>query len=663
MKKFVEKHIKLAKGKYYKKYFEQHKDNSRKQWSMINELLNRKKKQISVSKLHGTSGEIINTPLAISEKFNEYFSNIAADLKSKIVSTNAVPSHNYENFMTDPVPSAIRLAPVSSGAVWGIINDMKNKATLDTKVSALKIANSSPKFTETLAKIITASFEQGIFPKALKLARVVPIHKGGSKTDVSNYRPISLLTSFSKIYEKLMHRRIVTFMETHDSFYEMQYGFRSGRSCEHALLSAQNILLSNLNKNQISLLLLIDFSKAFDMVDHSILLKKLEHYGIRGIALQWLKSYLSNREQFVSVNGKDSTNKQIKFGVPQGSILGPLLFVIYINDIPEIYKFAKFILYADDANIIVTGRTMAEIIEHVESLAKVLVGWVSSNGLALNLKKTKYIIFSRSRIDNNYNLTISDKLIERTSEAKFLGVIVDDKLTWTQHTKALKSKMSRYIGIMYKIRNLLPIQARLQIFHSFVQSHLNFCSLIWGFSSKSNIESLFAGQKKGMRAVMPGFVNYFYKDGSPPSHTKPAFSKNKVLTVQGVIIKNALIFMHKIFCFNTPSIVPPAVRGTIPPNVPRHGSDHVSCQQWLAEYGSTHYRTSIFFKGPVLCNDQKYTDLCTPPALLSVKVFKNNVKRMLLDLQELGDKDEWQPENFWLYSIKGLRSSDRLNNN
>jgi hypothetical protein len=460
-----------------------------------------------------------------------------------------------------------------------------------------------------------------------------------------------------------MHRRIVTFMETHDSFYEMQYGFRSGRSCEHALLSAQNILLSNLNKNQISLLLLIDFSKAFDMVDHSILLKKLEHYGIRGIALQWLKSYLSNREQFVSVNGKDSTNKQIKFGVPQGSILGPLLFVIYINDIPEISKFAKFILYADDANIIITGRTMAEIIEQVESLATVLVGWVSSNGLALNLKKTKYIIFSRSRIDDNYNLIISNKLIERTSEAKFLGVIVDDKLTWTQHTKALKSKMSRYIGIMYKIRNLLPIQARLQIFHSFVQSHLNFCSLIWGFSSKSNIESLFAGQKKGMRAVMPGFVNYFYKDGSPPSHTKPAFSNNKVLTVQGVIIKNALIFMHKIFCFNTPSIVPPAVRGTIPPNVPRHGSDHVSCQQWLAEYGSTHYRTSIFFKGPVLCNDQKYTDLCTPTALLSVKVFKNNTKRMLLEMQELGEKDEWQPENFWLYSIKGLRSSDRLNNN
>ena len=193
--------------------------------------------------------------------------------------------------------------------------------------------------------IINKSLRKRVFPEQMKLAKVIPVHKGGTKTDIGNYRPISLLATFSKIYEKLMHTRILNFLEINDSLYENQYGFRPGRSCEHALLNAQNSLLDSLNKRQISLLLLIDFSKAFDMVEHSILFKKLEHYGIRGLALDWLKSYLINRKQFVSVNGSDSVAQTVKHGIPQGSILGPLLFIIYINDIPEIARFAKFIIF------------------------------------------------------------------------------------------------------------------------------------------------------------------------------------------------------------------------------------------------------------------------------------------------------------------------------
>ena len=390
-----------------------------------------------------------------------------------------------------------------------------------------------------------------------------------------------------------MHARIVGFMESNDSFYEQQYGFRAGRSCEHALLKAQSILLNSLNKNQISLLLLIDFSKAFDMVEHSILISKLGHYGIRGNALNWLRSYLENREQFVSVNGKDSSRKRITYGVPQGSILGPLLFVIYINDIPEIFKLAKFILYADDANIIVTGNSMAEIHEKISELSNILLKWVDCNGLALNLKKTTYMVFSRQKINQNFNLVINNTQIERKSEARFLGIIVDDKLTWKQHIIALKSKMARYVGIMYKIRNLLPAKALLQIFHSFVQSHLNFCSIVWGFSAKSNIEALFASQKKGLRAVMRGHVNYYYKDGIPPTHTKPAFQQYKVLTVQGIIAKNALIFMHKVN--QLPRELPKSIRETIPQNAPCANPDYVNCQEWLAEYGTTIHNKSIFY--------------------------------------------------------------------
>ena len=165
-----------------------------------------------------------------------------------------------------------------------------------------------------------------------------------------------------------MHNRLMGFFESNNSLYENQYGFRPKRSCEHALLNAQNILLESLSKRQVSLLLLIDFSKAFDMVEHKILLEKLKHYGIRGPALKWLESYLNNRKQYVYLNGSESSTTTIDYGVPQGSILGPLLFLIYINDMPNLAEFAKFILYADDANIILTANTIEEIGVQLETL-------------------------------------------------------------------------------------------------------------------------------------------------------------------------------------------------------------------------------------------------------------------------------------------------------
>ena len=661
MKKIVDKHIKLAKNKYYKKYFEQYSDNSKKQWQLINSLLNRNKKKCGIPNLQDGSGNVINTPLAVAEKFNDYFSNIASNLKAEINCGPINTPYDCQHLRTQsaPVPNSMYVRPVEGGEIFDIIKNLKNKATLDTKISALKLASLDIKFIQTLARVVTTSFEQGIFPQSLKLARVVPVHKGGSKSEVSNYRPISLLTSFSKIYEKIMHNRIVDFMNSNNSLYEMQYGFRAGRSCEHAVLKAQSILLESLNKNQISLLLLIDFSKAFDMVEHSILLKKLHHYGIRGTALSWLKSYLENREQFVSVGGKNSSKTRITYGVPQGSILGPLLFVIYINDIPGIADFAKFILYADDANIIITGHNIVEIEEQLSRLSAALLKWVNENGLKLNLRKTNYMIFSRQNMRDNLNVMLGNTPIERKSEARFLGILIDDRLNWSKHIRTVKMKMSRYVGVMYKIKSQLPLQARLQIYHSFVQSHINFCSLVWGFAAKSNIESLFSSQKKGIRAVMPGFVNSFFKDGVLPTHTKTSFNKFKVLTVHNVIAKNALIFMHKINHF--PNLLPSSVNETIAPDAPVSGSCHETCHNWLSNFGTRVYNKSIFFKGPLLYVDPSAEQLLTPHALISINYFKSNTKRMLINTQITGNSDEWQSDNFLLFSINGLRRSSRLN--
>lgn len=328
---------------------------------------------------------------------------------------------------------------------------LKNKTTSDTKINAMKTATAIPLFNTLLTRLINSSFETGVFPHQLKIAKVVPIHKGGSKTDVSNYRPISLLSSFSKIFEKIMHKRVSNFLENNNILYDMQYGFRSGRSCEHAILKAKNEILAALSKKQIAMLLLIDFSKAFDLVDHDILLEKLHNYGIRGIAHKWFQSYLHNREQFVNISGNHSTQQRLKYGVPQGSILGPLLFIIYINDIPNVSKLVKFILYADDANIIITGDSISEISEIYGELSRALSTWVGTNELVLNIKKTNYMLFSRSR-DSSYS-SFTPKFnnipIERKTVARFLGVLIDEKLTWSAHIAAIKTKMSRYIGTMY----------------------------------------------------------------------------------------------------------------------------------------------------------------------------------------------------------------------
>ena len=656
MQKFTEKHIKKAKNKYYNQYFVQYKDNSKKQWQIINGLLNRKKKRCDFISLHDERGN--NSSNTVAEQFNEYFSNIASKLKGENNRECEFNEHEQvDNHMPNPVPNSMYIRKVEGSEVYNIIKDMKNKATLDTKVNPLKIANSDFKFTDALAKVISASFNEGIFPKQLKTARVIPIFKSGSKKDVSNYRPISLLDAFSKIYEKLMHNRVVDFLESNNSLHDLQYGFRSGRSCEHALLAAQNCILSSLNKQQISLLLLIDFSKAFDMVEHSILLKKLSCYGVRGVALKWFESYLSNREQFVDVNNSRSSTRPLKYGVPQGSILGPLLFVIYINDMPNISRLAQFILYADDANIIISGKTMYEVESQLVELSAALLKWVNINGLKLNLKKTNYMIFSKRKIENEPPVFIGNTKIEKKSEARFLGVIMDDKLTWARHIKSMRAKMSRYVGLMYRLRSSLPTKARLQIYHSFVQSHLNFCSLVWGFSAKSNIDSLFSSQKKGIRAAMPGQVNFFYKEGALPTHTKPFFSEHKILTVHGIIVTNALTFMYKIKKF--PESIPKSVRDTISSDAPTHGSDHDSCHEWLKQYNNNSFQRSLFLKGPLIYVDENFCDLVANVST-SFKSFRKNAKAKLLETQMQGESDEWLAENFFINYISGLRKSKRI---
>ena len=392
------------------------------------------------------------------------------------------------------------------------------------------------------------------------------------------------------------------------------------------------------------------------MVEHETLLHKLKHYGIRGNAWEWIKSYLRNREQYVTVNGKNSKRTPLLYGVPQGSILGPLFFIIYINDLPHISDLAKFILYADDANIIVTGDDIEDVKNNVLQLVNKLVYWVGGNGLLLNLKKTKFMIFSRKRNVGTFDLKINNVPIEKLSEAKFLGVIVDDKFTWKSHIHAIKTKMARYVGILYRIKFHVPLKVRLQIYHSFVQSHLNYCSLLWGFACKSLIDSLFIKQKKAMRAVMPGFVRYYYKDGELPTGTKASFKNYGILTVHGIIAKAIILFMYK---YHYSDNLPQSVRDTVDKNAPKFTVDeaNVLIDQWYSSLNNVLYRNSLFFKGPLLFSDPKLTALVTP--LITAQSIKHRAKKLFLEFEHLGNPDDWNDSYFLIHNIQAIRKSKR----
>ena len=663
LKKFTDRHIDLAKKKFYSDFFEEHQTDSRRQWQMINSLLNRNKKYNKITKIRDCNDNVASSPQEIADKFNNYFANIAAKLKAKLPQSVG----DAHQFMGPSNENSIYLKPTDSTEVSQIIDNLKIKATSDINVASIKKAKeTSQKFSEVIAKVINTSLTEGIFPTLMKTAKVVPIHKGDSKLDIQNYRPISLLSAFSKIFEKVMYSRLYEFLLHNNILIDNQFGFRKGRSCEHALLVAQNQLLTSLNKKQISMLLLLDFSKAFDMVDHKILLSKLQHYGIRGIAHAWISSYLNDRKQYVALNNKASSTLNMTYGVPQGSILGPLLFIIYINDIPNINNTIQFIMYADDANILITGKNMIEIEQTFNTLLKQLEIWIDVNGLALNLKKTNFMIFSSNKKDVNLTFIpkIYDYEISRKYSARFLGVIINHKLNWNDHIVAIRAKMSRYVGILFKLKKFIPISALKNIFHSFVQAHLNYCSLVWGLSCKSSIEKLFTEQKKAMRSIIPGYQLNYQKAGVNPTHTKPYFTKYKIATVHSIILINLLIFMFKYNYFK--HFLPLSVAEIILPTAPNPNIDNDGCKDWLASHQTGVSRNAVSFKGPLfflkyLQQIESTYNQNTKSHYISVNTFKMYTKSFVFDLQSQGKEDEWEGHNIPLHYVPGLPRGSRMN--
>ena len=307
------------------------------------------------------------------------------------------------------------LTPTDTKEVKELINDLsvnKAKDIYGISVNFVKILAND--ISPSLCHIFNESFFTGIFPDLLKFAMITPTYKGGSRLETSTYRPVSVLPIFSKILEKLMQRRLTKFLDENKIIYEHQFGFQKNKSTTLAVLDLYSQILQTLEKKKIACSVFLDFAKAFDTVDHEILTKKLEHYGIRGVVNEWFDLYLSNRFQTVKINGKLSNKELITCGVPQGGILGPVLFLIYINDIKNSSNILNFFLFADDTSTYLTGNNAKEIKATYNCELKKVLCWLNANKLSLNTDKSNLVLFRgpRKKMQYNINVQINGKQIK-----------------------------------------------------------------------------------------------------------------------------------------------------------------------------------------------------------------------------------------------------------
>ena len=494
---YVNSEIKSAKENYYSRLFVFHRNNVRKKWNLINNLMCRSSKKSQIKSLlfentlHTDSESLANC-------LNNYFVNIARKLESELPNMTL----NHSNFLPAPLPQSFYLFKATRAEILKLISELKLTRTDLYTMPVRYFKLFSDLLVYPLCKIVNSSFSNGIFPNCLKIARVIPIYKNGNAEDPTNYRPIATLPYLSKLFERAIHNRIVNFSDKHSLITNCQYGFRKNLSTLEPLVELSETICSSLDDKKFHANAFIDLKKAFDTINHQILFSKLECYGIRGQPLKFIRDFLTNRFQYVEVNSCKSECKEIKCGVPQGSILGPLLFLFYINDIVNVTKNSQVLLFADDTVLSCSDSDYCNLVESINNDLHEVSKWTLSNRLTINVEKTSVLLVSKRGFDpdsecfrmNNYSLNIC-------LQYKYLGIFIDKNLTFNSHIGYIVGKISRLTGIFYKIRRFLPLEARINFYYSFIYPYLVYCVTIWGSTSQSHLKSLITQQKRFIRLI------------------------------------------------------------------------------------------------------------------------------------------------------------------
>ena len=529
-----------AKASYFKENISKSQGNSKSMWNILKKLLPKcKSSGIPCLEINGTQ---IYDFLKISNHFNSFFVNIGKELAAKIPSCTESAIDYLKLFLPNNTHKFELKSVTIEEILKMLLSLSEDKATgLDGYQSKL-LKMCAPSISPSLTYLFNMSLTTGQIPDDWKRARVSAIYKKGSKLETGNYRPISVLPIVSKIIEKIVHCQLYQHLNDNDLLCNAQSGFRKKFSTQTSLHRLTEYIYKSLDNGKIVGMVALDLQKAFDTVDHCILLEKLNHYGIKDKSHKWFSSYLKNRKQFACINSTKSDSNYINTGVPQGSILGPLLFILYINDLPGCFNHCEVNMYADDTAFYFAHQDMDEVSDALNQDLSKVYKWLCANKLSLHVGKTNTLLICNHQKRNflprtELQVNLNENIISQNDHLSYLGVHIDSSINFNTHIDMLVKKVNKAIGALKYCSAFVNVETRKTLYNSLVLPHFDYCATIWSNVSSRHIIRLQRLQNRAMRYILKA---------PPRSHIEDLLHKLKWMSIRQRMFYLRMILMWRI---------------------------------------------------------------------------------------------------------------------